>query len=143
MDTALFYPAYMNLSDEQAAAAMLPLIENAARFGGVLTINWHDRSLGPERLWGGPYRQLLNDLKSSSVWFATAGEAVSWFKKRRSAKIVNVVRDGDTVRASVSMGEPDRNLPRLRLRLHCSPSKHIDVSITDSTEVQFSPVYSS
>ena len=55
MDTALFYPSYMNLSDEQAGAAMLPLIENAARFGGVLTINWHDRSLGPERLWGDVY----------------------------------------------------------------------------------------
>ena len=55
MDTALFYPSYMNLSDEQAGAAMLPLIENATRFGGVLTINWHDRSLGPERLWGDAY----------------------------------------------------------------------------------------
>ena len=51
MDTALFYPSYMNLSDDEARAAMLPLIENVTRFGGVLTINWHDRSLGPERLW--------------------------------------------------------------------------------------------
>src|SRR5437016_6123821 len=50
MDTALFYPSYMNLSENQAAAAMLPLIENAVRFGGVLAVNWHDRSLGPERL---------------------------------------------------------------------------------------------
>ena len=57
MDTALFYPSYMNLSDEQARAAMLPLIENATRFGGVLTINWHDRSLGPERLWGDAYAE--------------------------------------------------------------------------------------
>ena len=37
MDTALFYPSYMNLSDEQAHAAILQLIENATRFGGVLT----------------------------------------------------------------------------------------------------------
>ena len=57
MDTALFYPSYMNLSDDEARAAMLPLIENVTRFGGVLTINWHDRSLGPERLWG---RRLCN-----------------------------------------------------------------------------------
>src|ERR1051325_9075833 len=49
MDTALFYSGYMNLSDDQANAAMRPLIENANRFGGVLTTNWHDRSLGPER----------------------------------------------------------------------------------------------
>ena len=141
MDTALFYPSYMNLSENQAAAAMRPLIENATKFGGVLTINWHDRSLGPERLWNEPYRQLLNDLKSSGGWFATAGETVSWFKKRRLAKIDNVVCAGNTVHARVSMGESGRDLPGLRLRLHCSPSKHIDVLITDSTEVQFSPVH--
>jgi peptidoglycan/xylan/chitin deacetylase (PgdA/CDA1 family) len=140
MDTALFYPSCMNLSGKEARAAMRPLIENATKFGGVLTINWHDRSLGPERLWGEPYRQLLSDLKSSGGWFATASEAVSWFRKRRLAKIDNVVRDGTTVRARVSMGEPGRDLPGLRLRLHCSPSKHMDVLITDSTEVQFSPI---
>ena len=67
MDTALFYPSYMNLSDEQAGAAMLPLIENAARFGGVLTINWHDRSLGPERLWGDAYVNLLRDLRAQNA----------------------------------------------------------------------------
>jgi hypothetical protein len=141
MDTALFYASYMNLSDNHGAAVMRPLIENAARFGGVLTINWHGRSLGPERLWGECYRQLLDDLKSSSVWFATASEAVSWFKRRRLTKIDNVVRDGDTVRTRVSVGKSNGDLPAMRLRLHYSPSKHIDVSIKDSTEVQFSPVY--
>src|SRR4029450_8353561 len=59
MDTALFYPSYMDLSDEKAGNAMLTLIENATRLGGVLTINWHDRSLGPERLWGDVYVTLL------------------------------------------------------------------------------------
>jgi hypothetical protein len=140
MDTAMFYASYMNLSRNQGAAAMQSLIDNAARFGGVLTINWHDRSLGPERLWGESYRQLLDDLKSSTVWFATASEAVSWFRKRRSTKVDNVVCDGDTVRARVSMGEGDGDLPAMRLRFHCSPSKHIDVSITGSTDVQFSLV---
>ena len=83
MDTALFYPSYMNLSDEQAGAAMLPLIENAVRFGGVVTINWHDRSLGPERLWGDVYVTLLNNLRGRKPWFATATQTVSWFRNRR------------------------------------------------------------
>ena len=72
MDTALFYRSYMNLSDEQAHAAILRLIENATKFGGVLTMNWHDRSLGPERLWGDPYLALLGDLRARTPWFATA-----------------------------------------------------------------------
>src|SRR5713101_943251 len=84
MDTALFYPSYMNLSDEQAGAAMLPLIENATRFGGVLTINWHDRRLGPERLWSHAYVTLLHDLRARTPWLATAAQTVSWFRKRRA-----------------------------------------------------------
>lgn len=140
MDTALFYPSYMNLSENQAAVAMLPLIENAVRFGGVLTVNWHDRSLGPERLWDDAYRKLLNHISSKNVWFATVSQAVSWFKKRRSVRIENMVREGDTVRARVSVSERDPGLPAMRLRLHCSASKYIDMPIAVATEVQFSAV---
>jgi hypothetical protein len=118
MDTALFYPSYMNLSDEQAGAAMLPLIENATRFGGVLTINWHDRSLGPERLWGDAYVTLLRDLRARTPWFATAAQAISWFRKRRSAVIESVIREGDSVRVKISVDEDKGNLPGLRLRVH-------------------------
>ena len=118
MDTALFYPSYMNLSDEQAGVAMLPLIENATRFGGVLTINWHDRSLGPERLWGDAYVTLLDDLRARTPWFATAAQAISWFRKRRSAVIESVIREGDSVRAKISVDEDKGNLPGLRLRVH-------------------------
>src|SRR5438105_986011 len=117
MDTALFYPSYMNLSDEQAGAAMLPLIENATRFGGALTINWHDRSLGPERLWGDAYVTLLRDLRARTPWFATAAQAISWFRKRRSAVIESVIREGDSVRVKISVDEDKGNLPGLRLRV--------------------------
>ena len=47
-------------------------------------MNWHDRSLAPERLWGGCYRELVQDLKNRGAWFATGGQAVAWFRKRRS-----------------------------------------------------------
>jgi hypothetical protein len=139
MDTALFYPSYMGLSDQEAGAAMSPLIENATRFGGVLTINWHDRSLGPERLWGKPYRQLLDDLKSRSVWFATASETVSWFKKRRSARIHNVTHDGNMVRTRVSIDEDNKSLPELSVRVHTpawSDRAFIDVTFDSSMEIQ-------
>ena len=139
MDTALFYPSHMNLSDEQAEAAMRPLIENAMRFGGVLTVNWHDRSLAPERLWVAPYRNLLEDLKSRGVWFATAREAVSWFKKRRSTRIDDIAYNGNTVRARVSINNDDNSLPALNLRVH-TPGRRdrafIDRTVDSSTEVE-------
>jgi hypothetical protein len=141
MDTALFYPSYMNLSDQQGGAAMRPLIENATRLGGVLTVNWHNRSLGPERLWDQPYRQLLDDLKRRNVWFATASEAVSWFRKRRSASIQNVTHDGYTLRARLFIDKANDNLPGLTVRVHTPAQRDgafVDVTVDTSTEVQVS-----
>ena len=85
MDTALFYPSYLNLSPKQAEEKIRPLIADAVHFGGALTVNWHDRSLAPERLWDGTYRWLLAEFKTQGAWFATAAQAVAWFQKRRAA----------------------------------------------------------
>jgi hypothetical protein len=125
MDTALFYPSYMNLSDEQAGAAMLPLIENATRFGGVLTINWHDRSLGPERLWGDAYMSLLHDLRARKPWFATAAQTVSWFRKRRATSFANVTQDGGSIRVQPATDRTAADLPSLTVRVYNGgASKH-------------------
>jgi hypothetical protein len=122
MDTALFYPSYMNLSNERARAAILPLIENVTRFGGVLTINWHDRSLGPERLWGDAYLALLRDLRARMPWFATASQTVSWFRKRRTASFVRITRDDNTVRVRTASDSAADDLPPLTLRVYHSTS---------------------
>jgi hypothetical protein len=125
MDTALFYPSYMNLSDEQAEVAMLPLIENATRFGGVLTINWHDRSLGPERLWGDAYVTLLHDLRARKPWFATAAQTVSWFRKRRAASFASVTQDGEGIRVQPATDRTAADLPPLTVRVYNGgTSKH-------------------
>jgi hypothetical protein len=120
MDTALFYPSYMNLSDEQADAAMSPLIENATRFGGVLTINWHDRSLGPERLWGDAYLTLLTGLRARKPWFATAAQTVAWFRKRRATSFASVAEDGGNIRVQPATDVTTPNLPPLTLRIYNS-----------------------
>jgi hypothetical protein len=85
MDTALFYPTRLGLSPEAAWQAVLPLIDEAERHGGALTINWHDRSIAPERLWDGFYLNLLAELKRRRAWFPTAAQAVAWFRRRRAA----------------------------------------------------------
>src|SRR5439155_25937613 len=58
-DTAMFYPAHLNLHEAEALDSCRRLIESASRFGGALTVNWHTRSLSPERLWGDVCRRLL------------------------------------------------------------------------------------
>jgi hypothetical protein len=122
MDSALFYPSYMNLPNDQARAAMLLLIENVSKFGGVLTINWHDRSLGPERLWDDAYLALLGDLRARTPWFATGLQTVSWFRKRRAASFARSTQDAGRVRVRTAIDSTSADLPPLTLRVYNSAS---------------------
>jgi hypothetical protein len=100
MDSALFSGGRMALSAADAERLCGPMIDDARRFGGALVINWHDRSLAPERLWGRAYRSLLDRVSSRNhVSFATAQKAVDWFRWRRSICFAN---DGGVVRVSVA-----------------------------------------
>ena len=143
MDTALFYPAYLGLSSRKASILLGQMVDNAVQFGGCLTINWHDRSLSPERLWHACYRDLVQDLRSRGAWFSTAGQAISWFRKRRS-----VVFETDGVQPSAVCARvtahPADSVPGLRLRIynaresceigaHCS-EEYVDVAFNESAD---------
>jgi hypothetical protein len=89
MDTSLLSRGRMALDSPKALEKCRPLIKNAKRFGGTVVINWHCRSVAPERLWGGVYGDLLREIEAGDrVWVATAQEAVDWFRWRRSIKFV-------------------------------------------------------
>jgi len=135
MDTALFYPTHMNLSSDEAWTAVSPVLDNAVRFGGALTVNWHDRSIAPERLWGDFYERLLDEMTARGAWFSTAGQSVSWFRKRRSA-VFEIDSSNGTVAASVAV-KGNESLPGLRLRFHNGRS-YIDKSFNSPVQVQFS-----
>ena len=117
MDTALFYPGRMNLSPAAAWEGILPVLEGVTRYAGVLTINWHDRSIAPERLWGDFYCRVLDWLEDHKPWFSTAAQAVRWFQRRRSATFESVERHEGSIRIRVCV-PPDGGLPPLRLRIH-------------------------
>jgi len=116
MDTALFYPSYLNLSPRQADVTVLPLIENSVCFGGVLTVNWHDRSLAPERLWDNFYSHLLERLSARNPWFATAAQTVAWFRRRRSATFEVDATDENRVKIKMPAAS-DAGLPPLRVSI--------------------------
>src|ERR1700722_11836290 len=129
MDTALFYPSHLALLEAQAKKLLAPMLDNAVRLGGTLTINWHDRSLAPERLWGAFYSDLIQDLKHRNAWFASAGQATAWFRKRRSAEFESEGIEPDAVRAKVGVDQRD-NLPALRLRIH-KARKLVSINVQD------------
>ncbi|MGH7952825.1 MAG: hypothetical protein ACREFE_13035 [Limisphaerales bacterium] len=115
MDTALFYPSYMNFTFRQAESAVSPLIHNVVHFGGALTVNWHDRSIAPERLWGDFYIRLLEKLETNGAWFADAAQTVSWFRKRRSVTFERVISENGSIKLKTNYNSND-GLPGLRIR---------------------------
>ena len=116
-DTALFYPGQMNLSEAEAGELANTMIEKAETYGGALTINWHHRSIGPERCWDGFYIRLLESLKKRKAWFATGTQIVNWFKKRRSVSFDKADFNGNTLQVKLSAQEGN-DLPGLVLRVH-------------------------
>jgi len=116
-DTALFYPKRMALTEKEAFELVNTLIKNSKEYGGILTINWHTRSLSPERNWDTFYIELLKILKAENIWFATANQAVDWFNKRRSISFDAVKFLQNKVQVKLSSNN-DSNSPALLLRVH-------------------------
>jgi peptidoglycan/xylan/chitin deacetylase (PgdA/CDA1 family) len=149
MDTALFYSSYLGLGQKDAKVLLERMVDNAAQYGGCLTVNWHDRSVLPERLWDACYRDLIQDMKTRGAWFSTARQATSWFAKRRSAVFEVDGVESDASRPRVAICHKD-NLPGLRLRIHKAQKlsaisvrraeDYIDVAVDESVDAGITSV---
>lgn len=117
MDTALFLPARMALSQSAAHELVDKIMSDTSTFGGVITLNWHCRSLGPERFWDDFYIRILGELRARGAWFGTAEQVVRWFNKRRSASFEALDSEKSTLNICVSSGDKD-DTPDLVLRIH-------------------------
>jgi hypothetical protein len=148
MDTALFYPDYLDLSEDEAWEVVTKLVDTTVRYGGAFTVNWHDRSIAPERLWGDFYVRLIQELEKRQAWFATASDAVAWFQKRREAVFDYSWTDEQSVHVIAEAAED--GLPPLSIRIHTPrtrrvaeslqpecPSRFYDVPLKGHMEVDF------
>jgi hypothetical protein len=136
MDTALFFPSHLYLSASEARKRVGQMIDDVVQFGGCLTMNWHDRSIAPERLWGDVYVDLLAELKARGAWLTTAGHAVAWFRKRRSVVLEDVSRSAASLRAKIAI-ETDDDLPGLQLRVHEGGEQHRNALIGPVPEIDW------
>jgi hypothetical protein len=102
MDTALFYPDRMHLTPQEGAAAIHTLIDLSTQNGGVLCLNWHDRSVAPERHWDYVYSVALHEMAESGATFLTAGATAAWFRSRRAVSFSASASD----RAPISVLAP-------------------------------------
>jgi hypothetical protein len=116
-DSAMFYSDRMMLSETEALNACKELIHSMSLSGGALTVNWHTRSLSPERLWGDFYARLLKEIQTHRVWFGTAHEIVGWFRKRRALRFDSVDFEENGVRVALSSPYP-RSESSFTVRIH-------------------------
>jgi hypothetical protein len=149
-DSALFRTGGLNLPEAQALALCQELFQHLTKFGGVLTILWHLRSLAPERLWDKVYISLLNELKSRHVWLGSAMEVINWFNKRRSITFTEVHLSQNSIKIKLSNNGHNVQ-PGLVLRLHhheikdatnyilsCSKKNYVDFPLNSETEMEIS-----
>jgi len=138
-DSALFYRGRMGLAENEALDLCSRLIINHLAYGGVLVVNWHHRSLAPERLWGDFYWDLLSQIRKYKVWFGTGSEVVQWFKKRRMVKFLIPrdlrSRDG-TYQLKLETAEGD-STPALVLRIHTPRANGRDGLAKEPREIEF------
>ena len=135
-DGALFYPQKLNLSEPEAEKRCRPMIAHARQAGGVLTTLWHDRSHGPERLWGAFYARLVGSLKACNPWFSTAGQAVQWFQHRRDVQFERTDNGrGSRLRLR---GGADAIQPPLRVVVHrgSAVGETADISWTGEQDLE-------
>jgi hypothetical protein len=130
MDSALFYTDRMGLDRQEAMERCRGIVQNGRRFGGAIVINWHDRSLAPERQWGRCYKDLLNEIQAGAVWFATAAQAVEWFQWRRTIRFS--LDEGSRL---VHVEAPTRSpqLPAASLIAHRSADRDMEAEETRFT----------
>jgi hypothetical protein len=131
MDTALFYPKRRGLGLGAGMSEINKLIQHAARFGGVLTFNWHDRSIAPERLWDTVYRDILAALKAQGAVFLTASAVVEWFKIRRRIVFDRVSLDGASHTVTFKNLDVARR-DRLMLRIYSSSGRSFHLPSVDA-----------
>jgi len=149
-DTALFYSGRMGLTESQAHALVLRVMKNTKKYGGLLIINWHQRSLGPERLWDDFYIRFLEDLKACNVWFARAGDAAKWFHKRRSVFFEKAEFTESSIKLKFGGYNPTQQ-PGLLVRIHQPieieketeapdnyKGSYLDFPLKDKTELEIS-----
>lgn len=135
-DTALFYSSRMNLKTSSAFKVAKSLTDKIRKYGGVLTINWHHRSIGPERYWDEFYFSLLEHIKKDRVLFLCARDAVKWFRRRRSISFKDVAIEGSRIKVKLT-GDFCGGGAGLALRAN-NPSGQLTKDITPSDSISYS-----
>lgn len=109
--------ACLRLSEEEAMRRCEEVLVYAKRYGGVVTLLWHQVSLAAPKKWGDLYRRLVERAVADGAWVAPAKEAARWSAVRYNA-VLHTARVADTLKIRISGVSPDSSLPAMRVRVY-------------------------
>ena len=116
-DGALFRRKYLGLSEEEAKRRCGEIFGYAQKYGGVVTLLWHQSSLAVPHNWGDFYRFLVDRGLEECAWVTRPVDIVDWFKVRRAVEI-EYSRDGKKLEILLKGLEFREDVPKIRLRVH-------------------------
>lgn len=117
----------LGLDEREAYRTCNEILDQALRYGGVVTVLWHSDCLVAPRDWGSVYTGIINRAKSDNAWITRAIDIVDWFRMRRNVKL-EYSKTKDGFKITVGGLELARSLPPLRIRVHIDPERvrHVD-----------------
>lgn len=76
MDATLHHPRYLQLRPEEMLPAIRPMLAEIERFGGVVTVLWHNENFDPTNEVNGPqqFAELMGYLQEHGAAFLTGSE---------------------------------------------------------------------
>jgi hypothetical protein len=107
----------LHLDEEEARRRCDEIVAYSRKYGGVVTILWHQESIALPRRWISFFRYLVRETVQSQAWVTRAIDAVEWFKIRREVRLT-CVREENIVTIRVGGLRFDADIPLLMLRLH-------------------------
>lgn len=116
-DGSLFRRKYLNLSEDEAKKRCDEIFGYAKKYGGVITLLWHQVSLAAPHNWGKLYRYLVEKGLKDGAWVTRAGDVVDWFKMRRDVRL-SCIRKGDELEILLKGLGFREDIPKMRLRIH-------------------------
>ena len=121
-DGSLFRRKYLNLSEEEAKKRCDEIFGYAKKYGGVITLLWHQVSLAAPHNWGEFYRYLVEKGLKEGAWVTRAIDVVDWFKMRRDVRL-SYIKEGNELDIWIKGLEFRENIPEMRLRIHVEPER--------------------
>jgi len=91
-DGALMGEEHLNLNREDAFRKAQPILDFAKRFGGAVSLLWHNQSFTAPRFWGEVYERLIVQGREDGAWIALPRDVLRWFTGRRRCRVELAVK---------------------------------------------------